>query len=87
MVLEETPGGLTTEDPIVRAARTALFGSWEMNWIAYNHGHDVKLPGSNEGAIPFLMYPHGESQDGRLVYLDPTSFRDEIQVREVTARP
>jgi hypothetical protein len=25
--------------------RTRLFGSWEMNWIAYNVAHDVALPG------------------------------------------
>jgi len=25
-----------------------------MNWVTYNHGHDVALPGSSKGVIPFL---------------------------------
>jgi hypothetical protein len=70
-------------DPKVQAARAALFGSWEMNWVAYNHGHDVALPGS--GVIPFLMYPNGETAQGRLDSLDPTTFRYEIRSRELTA--
>ena len=39
-------------DPKVLAARKALFGSWEGNWVAFNTAHDVKLPGSKEAAIP-----------------------------------
>ena len=85
VVLEEAPGALPMDDPKVRAARAALFGSWEMNWVAYNHGHDVELPGSSQGAIPFLMYPNGETADGRLNCLDPATFRYEIHAREVTA--
>jgi len=83
VVLEEVPGGLPMNDPKVQAARAALFGSWEMNWVAYNHGHDVALPGS--GVIPFLMYPNGETAQGRLDSLDPTTFRYEIRSRELTA--
>ena len=85
VVLEEVPGGLPMEDPRVEAARAALFGSWEMNWLAYNHGHDIVLPGSRQDGIPFLMYPNGETADGRLDYLDPETFRYEIHVSEVTA--
>ena len=65
-------------DPKVQTARAALFGTWEMNWVAYNHGHDVALPGSSSGAIPFLMYPNGETAEGRLDCLDPTTFRYQI---------
>jgi hypothetical protein len=78
-------GGLPMSDPKVQAARAALFGSWEMNWVAYNHGHDVALPGSGKGAIPFLMYPNGETAEGRLDSLNPSSFRYEIRTREVSA--
>jgi hypothetical protein len=56
-----------------------------MNWVAYNHGHDVALPGSRKGAIPFLMYPNGETAEGRLDSLNPSSFRYEIRTREVSA--
>ena len=85
VMLEEEPGGLPLGDTKVQAARSALFGSWEMNWVAYNHGHDVGLPGSAKGAIPFLMYPNGETAEGRLDSLSPSTFRYEIRVREVPA--
>jgi len=85
VVLEEVPGGLPMNDSKVQTARAALFGSWEMNWAAYNHGHVVALPGSSKGAIPFLMYPNGETVEGRLDSLDPTMFRYEIHSRELTA--
>lgn len=74
VVLEEVAGGLPLTDPKVRAARALLFGSWEMNWIAYNHGADVELPGSQGGPIPFLMYPSGQTRAGRLDSLDPGTF-------------
>ena len=35
---------LAKDDERVRIARERLFGSWEMNWIAYNFAHDVSLP-------------------------------------------
>jgi transglutaminase-like putative cysteine protease len=85
VMLEEAPGGLPMEDPKVQAARTRLFGSWEMNWVAYNHGHDVALPGSSGKPIPFLMYPHGESGERRLNSLDPSAFRYAITSREMIA--
>jgi len=85
VMLEEEPGGLPMSDPKVQAARTALFGSWEMNWVAYNHGHDIALPGSGKSAIPFLMYPNGETAGERLDSLSPSTFRYEIRTREVTA--
>jgi len=85
VMLEEIPGGLPMSAPQVQAARAALFGSWEMNWVAYNHGHDVGLPGSGNAAIPFLMYPNGETAEGRLDSLSPAAFRYEIHARELTA--
>jgi transglutaminase-like putative cysteine protease len=85
VVLEEPPGNLPLIDERVRAARARLFGSWEMNWIAYNIAHDVVLPGAKHGRpIPYLMYPQGETANGRLDSLDPESFSYEITVRETT---
>jgi transglutaminase-like putative cysteine protease len=83
VVLEES-GGLPIDDPRVRAARTRLFGAWEMNWVAYNHGHDVALPGADSKPIPFLMYPNGETRGRRIDSLDPTTFKYEIYSTEVT---
>ena len=82
LVLEEG-GGLPLSDPKVRTARTRLFGSWEMNWLVYNHGHDVALPGARGLPLPFLMYPNAETAEGRLDSLNPTTFRYEIHSREV----
>jgi transglutaminase-like putative cysteine protease len=83
VMLEESPGNLPITDPKVRAARVMLFGAWEMNWVAYNHGHDVALPGTQHGPVPFLMYPNGETADGRLDSLDPDSFRYRITARQL----
>ena len=40
------PGTCRSDDEMVTKARARLFGSWEMNWLAYNFAHDVALPGA-----------------------------------------
>ena len=82
VVLEEKPG-LTLSDEIVVAARKKLFGAWEMNLLAYNFAHDLKLPGSKGPTVPFLMYPQGENAEGRFNPLDPDAFRYTISSREI----
>jgi transglutaminase-like putative cysteine protease len=83
VALEEPPGHRPLDDDKVLAARERLFGSWEMNWMAYNFGHDVALPGSKSGAVGFLMYPQAETDAGRLDCLDPDAFRYEITAKEI----
>jgi len=83
VMLEEPPGSRPIDDEMVKRARARLFGSWEMNWMAYNFAHDVELPGSDRSAAPFLMYPQAETAEGRIDSLDPDSFRYEITSREV----
>lgn len=83
VALEEPPGKRPLNDDVVKKARTRLFGSWEMNWIAYNFAHDVTLPGSTRAPIGFLMYPQAETAGGRLDCLDPDNFRYEITAKEV----
>jgi transglutaminase-like putative cysteine protease len=85
VILEEPPGKLARDDAKVRAAEERLFGAWEMNWLAYNFGHDLALPGSAGPKIPFLMYPQAETADGRLDSLDPDAFKYSLTAREVTA--
>jgi transglutaminase-like putative cysteine protease len=82
VVLEEPPGNRPLDDPMVKSARARLFGSWEMNWIAYNFAHDVTLPGSAGAPVGFLMYPQAETREGRLDSLDPETFRYEISATE-----
>jgi transglutaminase-like putative cysteine protease len=83
VVLEEPPGSRPLDDPMVKKARQRLFGSWEMNWIAYNFAHDVALPGSTGEPVSFLMYPQAESGEGRIDSLDPDNFKYEITSREI----
>jgi len=84
VVLEEPPGNRQMEDDMVKKARARLFGSWEMNWMAYNFANDVTLPGSNGAPVGFLMYPQAETTEGRLDSLDPDNFKYEITSREIT---
>jgi transglutaminase-like putative cysteine protease len=82
-VILEEDGGKPPADPKVIAARERLFGSWEMNWLAYNNAHDLTLPGSSRGKLGFLMYPQAETAEGRVDCLDPDAFRYAITSREV----
>ena len=85
VVLEEPPGKLEVGDAKVVAARKRLFGSWEMNWLAYNMGHDIRLPYSSGPKLPYLMYPNGETGERRLDSLDPDDFKYTITARPVNA--
>ena len=80
VILEEKK---TLQDPAVVKARAQLFGSWEMNWIAFNDAHDVALPGSAGKTLPFLMYPQAEVGGTRLDSLDPEHFKYTITAREM----
>ncbi len=85
VVLEEPPGNRPVDDQLVKNARRRLFGSWEMNWMAYNFAHDVALPGSAGAPVGFLMYPQAETSDGRIDCLDPDNFKYEITSREMSS--
>ena len=70
--------------PVAAPVMAGLFGSWEGNWVGWNTGHDVTLPGSaGQGTLPFLMYPNGENAGGRFDELAPDSFRYTISAREI----
>jgi transglutaminase-like putative cysteine protease len=80
VVLEEPPGNLSMSSPKVVEARRLLFGSWEGNYMVYNDGHDVALPGSSGDQVAFLMYPQAEVDGQRLDSLDAPAFVYEITV-------
>lgn len=80
LILEEKKPNLA--DPYVAKVRETLFGSWEMNWIAFNDAHDVTLPGSKGKPLPFLMYPQAEVAGARLNSLAPATFKYSITARE-----
>jgi transglutaminase-like putative cysteine protease len=84
VVLEENqPEQLALDDPRVKKARAKLFGAWEMNWLPYNYGHDIRLPQSNGPELGFLMYPQLETANGRRDSLDPKNFRYTISAKEI----
>lgn len=86
LVLEESPGNLSRSSGDVRVVQTALFGAWEGNWVAYNFGQEIALPGSTESAVVgFFMYPEGEISAQRLDCLSPSTFRYSIEAHEVPA--
>jgi transglutaminase-like putative cysteine protease len=84
VMLEEPPTHLSTDEPKVVAAREALIGACEGNWVAFNCAHDVALPGASGGPVGFLMYPEGEVGGVRLDCLAPTAFRYRIEAREIS---
>jgi transglutaminase-like putative cysteine protease len=82
VVLEER-GGIPLNDPTTQKARAKLFGQWEMNWLAYNYAHDVKLVNSKEEPVGYLMYPQAETGEARRDSLDPDTFKYKITSREL----
>jgi transglutaminase-like putative cysteine protease len=85
VVLEEPPTNLSMTDLKVMAARKALFGAWEGNWLAFNDAHDVVLPGSGAEPLPFLMYPQAADKSGLIDPYDVDAFKYRIVARELTA--
>ena len=83
-MLEEPPGHLALDNALVTDARTTLFGAWESNWVAYNDGHDVRLPVSSHRELGFLMYPQAEAGGERLDCLAADDFRYTITAHEIT---
>ena len=83
VVLEEPPGNLPLSDEIVSRTDKRLFGSWEMNWMAYNYAHDVALPGSTGNPLVYFMYPQAETSEGRIDPFDPDHFKYEITAKEL----
>jgi transglutaminase-like putative cysteine protease len=86
VVLEEPPGNLAMNDAKVAQARKRLFGGWEMNWLAYNMGHDVALPYATRPAkLPYLMYPNAEADREMRDQMDPDTLKYSITAREIKA--
>jgi transglutaminase-like putative cysteine protease len=71
---------------LIAPVMSGLFGRWEGNWVGWNTGHDIRLPGSaSRSPIGFLMYPNGENASGRFDELSPDTFKYTISAVEVSA--
>ena len=79
-VLEEK---LPLTNPDIAALRERLFGSWEMNWIAYNSARDFALPNGPKEPFNYLMYPEADHKDTWLDGIDPSVFKYAIMSTEV----
>ena len=82
----ETPEWVkTTQHPVVAPVNQRLFGGWEGNWLAWNMGHDLKLPGSAGPELGFLMYPMAETGGERVDPYAPDDFKYQITATEIKA--
>ncbi len=79
-VLEEK---LEIGHPEIKALRERLFGSWEMNWIAYNSARDFALPNGPRDPFNYLMYPEAEHRNTWLDGIDPQAFKYKITATEI----
>ena len=83
VVLEEE---LPLDDPKIVALRDRLFGSWEMNWVGFNHARDFRLhSASSSGPLNFFMYPHAEVDGVPRDSLQPKTFVYEIEAQALAA--
>lgn len=63
---------LSDRDSKLISLRKILFGVWEMNWIAFNVGSDITLPGKSS-TQPFLLLPQLETRESFLGYRDASA--------------
>ena len=73
---------LSDRDSKLISLKKILFGVWEMNWIAFNLGSDVVLPGKTS-SLPFLLLPQLESAGGRIEAGNSANFQYNIRTRQV----
>ncbi|RXK04644.1 transglutaminase-like domain-containing protein [Halarcobacter ebronensis] len=66
---------LKNEDKKIQDTKKYMFGSWEMNWVAFNHARDFVLnPKPEQYPLNMLGYPYAEEGEDALNYYDPKSF-------------
>lgn len=81
MILVE---GAERDSARVKAEAERQFGSWEMNWFAYNSARDFTLvPEPIQFPLSIFSYPYAESGDEPLNYYAPKSFSYTITVTEL----
>lgn len=74
--------GLSDRDSKLLSLRKILFGVWEMNWIAFNVGTDVTLPGQTK-VMPFVLLPQLESPDGHFDGSQPAAIQYSISAKRI----
>jgi len=74
--------GLSDRDSKLLSLKKILFGVWEMNWIAFNVGTDITLPGQNK-VMPFLLLPQLESPSGHFDGTQPAAIQYSISAKRI----
>ena len=80
VVLEEN---LSLKQSSVQELRKRLFGSWEMNWVAYNRARDFHLKPEQTSTLNYFMYPYAESASGKNLGFHPKDFVYSIDAKEI----
>ncbi len=66
---------LTNEDQKIKDVKKYFFGSWEMNWVAFNSARDFILtPKPTQFPLNMLGYPYAEVGEDALDYYDAKKF-------------
>lgn len=66
---------LTNEDKKIQDVKKYFFGSWEMNWVAFNSARDFVLtPKPTQFPLNMLGYPYAEVGEDALDYYDAKTF-------------
>ncbi len=74
--------GLSDHDSRLISLRKILFGVWEMNWIAFNVGTDITLPGKSS-PLPFMLLPQLELSTGNDDGSRPETIQYSIRTRQI----
>ncbi len=74
--------GLSDLDSKLLSLKKILFGVWEMNWIAFNVGTDISLPGQNT-VIPFLLLPQLETPNGHFDGSQPAAIEYSMSAKRI----
>jgi transglutaminase-like putative cysteine protease len=81
IILEEE---LAAGSPRIGEISKKLFGSWEMNWVAFNSARDFALPGSAQENLNYLMYPRMLTEKVQKDGIDPDQFKYTITAKEIS---
>lgn len=66
---------LTNKDQKIIDTKNFMFGSWEMNWVAFNYARDFVLnPKPTQYPLNMLGYPYAEIGEDAQNYYDPKTF-------------
>jgi transglutaminase-like putative cysteine protease len=75
---------LTNADKKIKDVKKYFFGSWEMNWVAFNSARDFVLnPKPTQYPINMLGYPYAEVGEDPLDYYDAKTFEYSYTAQEI----